>query len=269
MSIISCTSPRPSETDLAGLERDQRAEIGLGGAQLLAEQAHEFAAPRRRSDEDARGDEAPAAAHPARAEPVKHRDGETGHQKQCRPAEEPGRNVQHPVHAKCRHRHRECDHRADGDDQEYDRAQGEGQAERIETDEAAALIAVFDHIERIDHRLDAGVGAPNRHGQTGGETKAQFGGPPGDAIDLFVNKIEPPGRQYIGKQIEVPPDGLRIRNQAIKRDERRYGGKNREQGVEHHASRHRHQAILVHGPIGLKTDPFPPGPGPRRGRPCG
>ena len=34
--------------DLAGLERDEPAEIGLCGAQLLAEQAHELAAPRRR-----------------------------------------------------------------------------------------------------------------------------------------------------------------------------------------------------------------------------
>ena len=32
--------------DLAGLERDQPAEIVLGGAQLLAEQAHELAAAR-------------------------------------------------------------------------------------------------------------------------------------------------------------------------------------------------------------------------------
>ncbi len=34
--------------DLAGLERDQAAELGLGGAQLLAEQPHQLAAPRRR-----------------------------------------------------------------------------------------------------------------------------------------------------------------------------------------------------------------------------
>ena len=34
--------------DLAGLERDEAAEIVLGGAQLLAEQAHELAAPGRR-----------------------------------------------------------------------------------------------------------------------------------------------------------------------------------------------------------------------------
>ena len=33
---------------LAGLERDQQAEVGLRGAQLLAEQADELAAPRRR-----------------------------------------------------------------------------------------------------------------------------------------------------------------------------------------------------------------------------
>ena len=35
-------------SDLAGLERDQQAEVGLGGAQFLAEQPDEFAAPRRR-----------------------------------------------------------------------------------------------------------------------------------------------------------------------------------------------------------------------------
>lgn len=34
--------------DLAGLERDEAAEVGLGGAQLLAQQAHQFAAARRR-----------------------------------------------------------------------------------------------------------------------------------------------------------------------------------------------------------------------------
>jgi hypothetical protein len=33
--------------DLAGLEGDERAEVGLGGAQFLAEQPHEFAAARR------------------------------------------------------------------------------------------------------------------------------------------------------------------------------------------------------------------------------
>lgn len=34
--------------DLAGFQRDQPAELGLVGAQLLTEQAHQFAAPRRR-----------------------------------------------------------------------------------------------------------------------------------------------------------------------------------------------------------------------------
>jgi hypothetical protein len=48
MSIISCTSPAPSDGDLAGLERDQAAQIALGGAQFFAEQAHQLAAARRR-----------------------------------------------------------------------------------------------------------------------------------------------------------------------------------------------------------------------------
>jgi hypothetical protein len=48
MSIISCTSPAPSDGDLAGLQRDEAAQVALGGAQLFAEQAHQFAAARRR-----------------------------------------------------------------------------------------------------------------------------------------------------------------------------------------------------------------------------
>jgi hypothetical protein len=47
MSIISCTSPRPSEGSCRP-RSTPAAEVGLGGAQFLAEQAHQLAAPRRR-----------------------------------------------------------------------------------------------------------------------------------------------------------------------------------------------------------------------------
>ena len=48
MSIISCTSPRPSETILPASSVTSGAELGLGGAQLLAEQADQLAPARRR-----------------------------------------------------------------------------------------------------------------------------------------------------------------------------------------------------------------------------
>ena len=48
MSIISWTSPRPSERILPASMRDERAEVGLVLAQQLAELAHQRAAHRRR-----------------------------------------------------------------------------------------------------------------------------------------------------------------------------------------------------------------------------
>ncbi len=48
MSIISCTSPRPSLSDLADLERHQAAERLLMIAEADGELAHHLAAPRRR-----------------------------------------------------------------------------------------------------------------------------------------------------------------------------------------------------------------------------
>jgi hypothetical protein len=44
MSIISCTSPAALAGDLAGLQRDKRGQIGLVGAQHLAEAPHQLAA---------------------------------------------------------------------------------------------------------------------------------------------------------------------------------------------------------------------------------
>ena len=48
MSIISCTSPRPSAQNLAHLQRDQRAQVLFVRAQLVADFAHDFAALGRR-----------------------------------------------------------------------------------------------------------------------------------------------------------------------------------------------------------------------------
>ena len=44
MSIISCTSPRPSAQDLAHFERDERAQVLLVSAQLVADLADDVAA---------------------------------------------------------------------------------------------------------------------------------------------------------------------------------------------------------------------------------
>ena len=77
-----------------------------------------------------------------------------------------------------------------------DRAEREGERDEVEPDEAALLVLVVDDVERVEDRLHAGVGAPQRDGKAEHEAEAEravaLGSDPGD---LLLDDVERAARQ--------------------------------------------------------------------------
>jgi hypothetical protein len=89
------------------------------------------------------------------------------------------------------HRQREGDHGADHQQQRRNPAGRKGEGERIELDETALFALVIDHVQSIDHRLDAGIGAPERQHNAEQEGEAEAGRPLGQhAGDLVLHDLE-------------------------------------------------------------------------------
>ena len=72
----------------------------------------------------------------------------------------------------------------------HDCAEREGQRDQIELDEAALLILVVDDVERIEDRLHAGIGAPQRKAEADHERERQLAvAVAGDARDLIADQL--------------------------------------------------------------------------------
>ena len=141
---------------------------------------------------------------------------------------------------------------------------------QIELDEAALLLLVVDHIERVDERLHSGIGAPERQCQTERECKTKLGfALCCDTVHLLLDDLDATSRHQAADKREVFIDGRRFREQTIEGHESGDRRKQREQSVEHHARRDRKETILTDLAIRPPEDVLPSRPGdlPRRARP--
>ena len=122
-----------------------------------------------------------------------------------------------------------------------DGADGEEQRDHVEPDEAALLVLVVDDVERVEDRLHAGIGAPQRNAEP--EEKAE--GEPAvalgrDARDLLApgDRASRPGRcrTAIDKMLADRAD---IGEQRVGRNA---GGDRRKQGDQANRTRRRRRA---------------------------
>ena len=159
---------------------------------------------------------------------------------------------------------REGDHGADHQEQCRDTADRERQRHHVEPDEAALLAFLVGHVKGVDDGLDAGIRAPDCEHKAKHEGRAQLGIALGDdARDLVADNLVGALRQHHGERLEIVANGLGIGEQAVKRDERGDGRKDREQTEEDDTGRCGEEAIVVDTGISPPEDVLPAGPGNR------
>ena len=121
-------------------------------------------------------------------------------------------------------RQRQRHHRADHQHQRDDRAGGEGQRQQVQPEESTLLALAIDHVQGLDHGLDAGIGAPDREGEAEQEGRAERGVALGEhARDLVLHDLERALRQHHRQGLEVGADGGGICEQSVGRHQRRDG----------------------------------------------
>jgi hypothetical protein len=148
-----------------------------------------------------------------------------------------------PSHAKTQRQH---DHRADGEQQKHQPGQGQRERQEIELDEAALLGLAIDHVERIDHGLHAGIGAPQRDQEADDKGRAQSAAAAlRDPGDLFFHNPESALRHQRRNKSQMARNGRRLGKQRIRGYQRGNRRKQGEQSVEDDASRHRQQAVIA------------------------
>ncbi len=126
---------------------------------------------------------------------------------------------------------------------------------------------IIDHIERVDDRLHAGIRAPKRDRKSRYECKSKCSVAIRDnARDLFAHDIERCGRQDARGPCEMIVERRGVGEQAIKRNESRNRGKNREQPEKHDAARDRQQTVFLDLLIGAPQNILPAEPRDRKGR---
>ena len=90
--------------------------------------------------------------------------------------------------------HRSDDHRSQRDHEGEDRDEREQEGEKVKLHEAAFFLLVIDDVERVDDRLHAGVGAPERDGESGYKSKTELGiAFCRQPRDLFVKDVDRAG----------------------------------------------------------------------------
>jgi hypothetical protein len=128
--------------------------------------------------------------------------------------------------------------------------------------EAALFLLVVDDVERVDDRLHAGVGAPQRDREPCNESKSEFGVAfSRQPRDLFMKDVDRAGGKNARSQRKMGVDRRSVGDQSIKRDERRNGGKDRQQGEKDNAARDGEQPIVIQARIDAPENILPPGPG--------
>ena len=81
--------------------------------------------------------------------------------------------------------------RAERGQNEENGAEGEGEGQQVQRDEAALLLLVIDDVEGIEDGLHAGIGAPQRQHQAEDEAEAESAAAlRGDAVDLLADDVE-------------------------------------------------------------------------------
>ena len=113
-------------------------------------------------------------------------------------------------------------------------------------------------VERVEDRLHAAVGAPQR------DQDADHRGEPERAAALLreplhlpTDDVDGPVRQDSAQVGEVRVDRARVRDRAVDGDQRGDGREQGEDGVEGHARRHEQQAVLVELPVEAQRDVLP------------
>ena len=159
-------------------------------------------------------------------------------------------------------RQRKRHHRADHQQQCGDAAGGERQREQVQADETALFPLLIDDVEGVDHRLDAGIGAPDREPEAEQEGRAKRG----VALvehprDLVLHDLERALRQHQRQRLQIGADGRGIGEQAVAGDQRGDRRKHREQAEEHHAGGGGEQAVFAGPHIGAPQNILPAGPG--------
>ena len=89
-------------------------------------------------------------------------------------------------------------------------ADGEEQRDHVEPDEAALLLFVVDDVERVEDRLHAGIGAPQRDAEPQEKAEGELAVALGrDARDLVAQQIERAGGDDIGGNRKMLADRRR------------------------------------------------------------
>ena len=153
---------------------------------------------------------------------------------------------------------RQRHHGADHQQQRHDAAGRERQRQQVQFDKTALLALLIDDVEGVDHRLDPGIGAPQRQREAEQEGKAERGVALGQhARDLVLHDLERALRQHQRQRLQIVADGRGVGEQAVARDQRGNGRKYREQPEEHHACGNRQQPVLAGALIGAPQDVLP------------
>ena len=121
---------------------------------------------------------------------------------------------------------RQDDDRRQSQQHGADRADGECKRDRVEREKVAALLRLIGNVERVDHCLDAGIGAPDRKQQAAGKRDAKPArGMRDDPHHLIVHDAVSAGRHETGETGNMTFDRRSLGEQRIARDQRGDGGK--------------------------------------------
>ena len=138
----------------------------------------------------------------------------------------------------------DADHRRHHED---DGAEGEGHRDEDEVGVAARLRLAIDDVERLEQRLRALVGAPQRGGETDGDAEGE---PAWSVLDervqLAVKKAQRGGGQDALQRIDEALDGGGIGDEAVDGDGGGQRRKGREQRVEGDGGALLHQPVPSH-----------------------
>ena len=116
----------------------------------------------------------------------------------------------------------------------------------------------MNHVERVDDRLDAGIGAPEREGEAEQKRAAQRGIALGEHPgDLVLHDLERTVRQHQRQRLQVGADGRGIGEQPVERNQRRHRREYREQSEEHDATGGGEHAVVVEALPGAPENIFP------------
>ena len=119
------------------------------------------------------------------------------------------------------------------------------QRERVQLDEGTLFVFAVDDIQRIEERVNAGIGAPERDCQADNKAYTKDGFSLCRQVrQLLAHDIDRAARHKARDDIELAADSGRIREQAIDGNKSRNGGKNCEQGIKGDACCNGHYAML-------------------------